>query len=183
MKKRSALAVFAALSFLALTPALPAPTAPLKGYVSDKKTDYFGYYLPVTPLRIGKWSLRNISFDTLDGFKTYETGKDPKEFAAVLLEFEDVTSPKKTNEMGEEYYTRSIRVLPTAYRVIGAQVSFLGNDKTLGAVSFEGTFDAKFLKRASNDVGPDDGDMPVLRGTVTVGGKTYPCAFTWFGGD
>ena len=90
----AALAVAFALSTSAL--AAPAAPGPLKGFVSDKSKDYFGYFLPASPIAAGKWSLRNLFVAPPADLKTFEAGKSDKAFGGVMIEFEDLTSPVKT---------------------------------------------------------------------------------------
>jgi hypothetical protein len=45
--------------------------------------------------------------------------------------------------MGQIYHTVSVRVMPTAYRVDGQEVSFHGVDPRLGQVTFTGAFDLR----------------------------------------
>ncbi|MEJ1970031.1 MAG: hypothetical protein WDN03_15580 [Rhizomicrobium sp.] len=159
-----------------------AAEVPLKGYVSDKSKDYFGYFLPTAPIKVGKFQLRNLFLGAKGDFVQYEGGKSDKAFAAVMIEFDDVTSPKKTGEDGQEFYTNTVRILPGAYAIGNGKVRFAGTDKALGAVTFEGALSADFFKKPAADV-PHPDDHPVLKGKLTVGGKSFDAAFNWFGGD
>ena len=174
-----AVAIFAALAGGALA---ATPPAPAKSFVSDKSKDYFGYFLPADPVKIGKWQVRNLFIAPTDDLKTFEAGRSDKAFGGVMVEFEDVTSPMKTGEDGNPYHTGQIRVLPLAYHVGMDKVTFAGTDKALGPVTFVGTFDKDFFKKPSQGV-PHPDDRPMLRGKLTIGGKVYPAAFNWFGGD
>jgi len=176
----AALAVAFALSTSAL--AAPAAPGPLKGFVSDKSKDYFGYFLPASPIAAGKWSLRNLFVAPPADLKTFEAGKSDKAFGGVMIEFEDLTSPVKTGEDSIPYHTGQIRVLPTAYAVGNGRLRFVGTDKVLGTVSFEGTFGADFFKKPTPDV-PHPDDHPVLKGKLTIAGKSFDASFNWFGGD
>lgn len=151
-------------------------------FTSDSSKDYFGYFLPVTPFKLGKWELKDFFVGDKDSFKSFESGKADKAFGAVMIEFSDVTSPKKTAENGQEYYTHEIRILPIAYHVGMDKVTFAGTDKNLGAVTFVGVFDKDYFKKPTPDV-PHPDDRPMLRGKLTIGGKVYPVSFNWFGGD
>ncbi len=173
-----AAAVFAALAATALA---AAPAAPAR-FVSDKAKDYFGYFLPAEPVKAGKWQLRNLFIAPTDDLKTFEAGRSDKAFGGVMVEFEDVTSPMKSGEDGNPYHTGQIRVLPLAYHVGMDKLTFAGTDKTLGPVTFVGTFDKDFFKKPSQAV-PHPDDRPMLRGKLTIAGKVYPAAFNWFGGD
>src|SRR5882757_6041462 len=106
-----AFALFAALGGVAVAAA--APTA----FVSDKSKDYFGYFLPAPEFKLGKWQLKDFFVGDKASFKTFEAGTADKAFGAVMIEFSDVTSPKKTSEDGQEYFSREIRILPLAYHV------------------------------------------------------------------
>lgn len=181
MKAKLAMAVLAVvLSGAAL--AGPPPALPLKGFTSDKSHDYFGYYLPASPVQKGSWSVRNLFVGGKDDLKSFESGKADKAFAGVMVELEDVTSPLKTGEDGNPYHSRQIRVLPTAYGVGNGRLRFTGTDKTLGAITFEGSFAADFFKKPTADV-PHPDDHPILSGKLTIGGKVYNAKFNWFGGD
>ncbi|MEI9886832.1 MAG: hypothetical protein WDN08_10095 [Rhizomicrobium sp.] len=159
-----------------------AAIAGVKPFVSDKSKDYFGYYLPDATVKTGRYQLRNLFIGGKDEFVSFESGKADKAFAAVMAEFDDVTSPKKTGEDGQEFYTRTIRVLPTGYTVGNGIVHFAGTDKTLGAVVFDGKFEKDFFKKPTPDV-PHPDDHPILKGKLTVGKQSFTVAFNWFGGD
>jgi hypothetical protein len=100
-----------------------------------------------------------------------------------MLEFNDVTSRKGTNELGQSYFTNTIRVLPSAHRIAGNEIAFAGKDNTLGVVMFTGTLDRAALK-VEQAGEPSATGKPVLKGDVTFGGKSFEDAqFTWLGGD
>ena len=168
----------AALVFLCAASAAPQPTS----FVSDKSKDYFGYFLPASPITAGKWSLRNLFVAPPGDLKIFEVGKSDKAFGGVMAEFEDETSPTKTGEDGNPYHTGQIRVLPTAYALGNGHLHFVGTDKVLGTVTFDGTFSADFFKKPTPDV-PHPDDHPVLKGKLTIGAKSFDAAFNWFGGD
>jgi hypothetical protein len=173
----------AAAAFLMLgTVSFAAPPAPASAFVSDKSKDYFGYFLPAEPLKIGKWQLKDFFVAPTDDLKSFESGKADKAFGGVMIEFDDTTSPQKTGENGQPFYTRDTRILPLAYHVGMDKVTFAGTDKALGPVTFVGTFDKDYFKKPSPDV-PHPDDRPMLRGKLTIGGKVYPVAFNWFAGD
>ncbi|HXC55674.1 MAG TPA: hypothetical protein VNU97_10275 [Rhizomicrobium sp.] len=174
---RFAAAVVAASLF-----GMAAPLAANPAFVSDPSKDYFGYFLPTAPVKLGNWQVKDFFVGGKDDFKSFESGKADKAFGAVMLEFDDVTSPQKTAEDGQPYYTGQIRVLPTAYHVGMDRVTFAGSDEKLGAVSFVGTFDKDYFKKPSADVA-HPGDRPMLRGRLTVGKQSFNVAFNWFGGD
>jgi hypothetical protein len=155
----------------------------LHGFTSDKKQsqDLFGYYMPTKELRFGKFVLHDISMADPADFKKFESGGyKGVPFASIMLEFDDTTSQKKQGELGE-YYANAPRVLPTAYSQQGAAIQFVGTDKQVGVVAFSGTLDLAQLKKTKNG---GDANAVVLRGDLTIGGKTVKgVAFSWFGGD
>jgi hypothetical protein len=174
----------AALVFAAATMACGVPSTSagdLHGFTSDKKQDLFGYYMPTKDVRFGKFKLNNVSIAGLDDFKKFEKGGyKGVPFASVLLNFDDTSSPKKQGELGE-YYANAPRVLPSAYRVVGNTLTFIGSDKQLGVVTFSGTLDLTAIKSAQNG---GSLEKPVLKGDLAVGTKTVKgVTFTWFGGD
>jgi hypothetical protein len=174
----------ATLAFAAAVMAcgVPATNAgDLHGFTSDKKQDLFGYYMPTEELRFGKFVLHNISLADPADFKKFESGGyKGVPFAAVMFEFDDTTSQKKQGELGE-YYVNAPRVLPTAYSLQGANLQFVGTDKQVGVVAFTGTLDLAQVKKTKNG---GDANAVVMRGDLTVGGKTVKgVTFSWFGGD
>jgi hypothetical protein len=177
----------AALTFAVAALACAVPqagvTAPAtSAFVSPKNADLFGYYMPKGSPKFGKFALSNISLGGADEFKIYEHGKNTTpEYAPFMIEFNDVSSAKKTNEMGQPYYTNSARVLPMAYSITDKAVTFRGKEKQLGAASFTGTLDFKKLKAAK---AAGDSNAIVLTGDLTVGKTTLKnLKFFWFGGD
>lgn len=180
MMRRIAVLAFA---ITAMACGVPSGNAgDLHGYTSDKKQDLFGYYMPAGSVRFGKFELAHISISDTADFKKFESGGyKSTPFASVMLEFNDTTSPQKHGELGD-YYTNAPRVLPSAYRVAGDGITFIGTDKQLGVVTFSGTLDLAAIKRAQN--GGESDQIAVLKGDLTVGTKTLKnVTFTWFGGD
>ena len=172
----------------AIAEAAPAqPEVAISGFKHDPATDAFGYYMPSAETKIGKWTLSNISIGTLDDFAKYEKGeRDPPEYAPVLIEFYDESSPQVENENGGSEFTGQLRVLPTAYVVAGGKVQFAGDDPKLGHVTFSGALDVAGVKRAAGAMAETGGggDAVVLKGDLTVGDKVIRgLQFTWFGGD
>lgn len=153
----------------------------LHGFASEKTTNLFGYYMPVGEVRFGKFALNNLALGEPADFRKFESGGyKGTPYAPVMLEFDDRSSPKKQGETGE-YYANAPRVLPSSYRVRGNSVTFIGNDKQLGVVTFAGTLDVAAVKAAQNG---GRLEKPVLKGDLTVGTKTTKnVTFTWFGGD
>jgi hypothetical protein len=163
----------------AAAPASPAVAAP--AFSHDPSLEVFGYYLPTAPVTVGQFQLRNLSLGTEEDFKNWEGNHRLASYGPVMLEFDDTSSAKTTAENGAEGYAETIRVLPDRYSVSSNGVSFEGHDAKLGAVSFQGRFDAHGFAAAKR------GDAPqtvVLLGELKAGGKSFPdTRFTWFGGD
>jgi hypothetical protein len=161
-----------------------AGDAPLKGFSHDNTQDIFGYYLPKAEIKSGKFRLETFSIGTLDELKSWETGKERlTTYAPVMFSFQDLSSKPLKNEMGDTYYANEPRVLPSAYRIKGNTIAFLGTDRQVGAVSFSGTIDLKALK-AAMDGGTLTTDKVIIKGDLTIAGKSYKgVSFTWFGGD
>ena len=166
------------LRLLVLLCAFAIPVAAGPTFKSDKSHDYFGYYMPVKAPRTGPWRLRNLFIAPPADFRSFEAGREPKTYGAVMFEFDDVTSPRKRNEMGQDYYTREARVLPATYALNAAGLHFEGKDKALGRIVFDGTFAKGFFKKKGTDT-----QEPLLHGTLTVGKRSFAVDFTWFGGD
>lgn len=177
------LSCFASLfgAFLVVSAALAGP---LKGFTHDNTQELFGYYMPKTEIRSGKFRLDTFSIGTLEELKAYESGKDRMAtYAPVMFAFQDIASKPLKNEMGDTYYANEPRVLPVAYRIKGNTIAFMGRDPQVGTVTFAGTIDLKALKAAA-DGGTLSTDKVIIKGDLTVAGKLYKgVEFTWFGGD
>ena len=157
----------AAVALLAASPALA------KDFISEPKADLFGFYMPMKPVRAGSFALHNLSLGDAKAFAEFEAGRNTiKTYAPAMLEFDDVTSTKKQNELGQDYYARTFRVLPTGYRVQGNVVTFSGHDKTLGDVFFAGTLDRATLKK-QKALGPNGGFKAVLKGDLSFAGQMF----------
>ena len=164
----------------ALPAPVPAPEPQLSGFSHAPGLNLFGYYLAKAPVQFGNHRLRNVHLGAPEEFDSYEKGQRiSAAYAPLMLEFDDITSPKRENELGQPYYEISRRVLPSAYRVTGQTVSFRGRDAVLGDVTFEGQFDAKALER----VRAGGADEPVLSGVIVAMGQSVSRSFVWFGGD
>lgn len=158
----------------------PAPAARLSGFFHQPGLNLFGYYFAKTPVQFGNFKLRELHLGTAEEFASYEKGQRiSPNYAPVMLEFDDVTSPQRENELGQPYHEVSRRVLPKAYKVTSDQVSFYGQDDVLGEVSFDGQLDAKALERVRGGAAEE----PVLNGTIGAMGQKLTRAFVWFGGD
>lgn len=156
------------------------PAAHLTGFFHEPGLNLFGYYFAKAPVQFGNFKLRELHLGTAEEFASYEKGQRiSPNYAPVMLEFDDVTSPQRENELGQPYHEVSRRVLPKAYKVTSEQVSFYGQDDVLGEVSFEGQLDAKALERVRGGAAEE----PVLTGVLSAMGQKLNRAFVWFGGD
>lgn len=162
-------------------PTAPAsPAAHLTGFFHEPGLNLFGYYFAKAPVQLGNFKLRALHLGAPEEFASYEKGQRiSPNYAPVMLEFDDVTSPQRENELGQPYHQVSRRVLPKAYRVTAEQVSFYGEDPVMGAVSFDGQIDAKALER----VRAGGAEEPVLTGALAAMGQKLNRVFVWFGGD
>ena len=162
--------------------AAPAGQADPAGCTHTADADLFGYYQPTQPVQTGNWKLSNFHIGDEEAFDKWEAGTRPDPYAPVMLEFDDVTSPTATGELGNTYHTVSERILPDAYVINGADIAFVDKDSKLGKVTFHGKLDLAAIAAAKGEGGATDG--PVMTGTLTVGDKTFEnVAFTWYGGD
>ncbi|MES2033649.1 MAG: hypothetical protein V4466_05690, partial [Pseudomonadota bacterium] len=117
-------------------------------------------------VQAGNYRLTHIGVGAPSDFSQWEDGDRASVFGPILFQFEDVTSPRTTNEMGGESHAVSVRVLPQAYDLQPGKLAFKGTDPKLGAVVFDGVLDEAALAAAKAD-GASAG--PVLRGTLKVG--------------
>jgi len=170
-----------ALALASLAAQAAPPPAP--GFVYDTKADLFGYYMPQKEVRTGRFKLLMLAIGPRDDFRKFARGdRFGGTWAPVLLEFAPANAQQKQGE-GGPYWEGSFRVLPTSYAISNGQIAFTGTDKKLGPVAFQGTLDLATLK-AEQKRGTGGSGKIVLRGTLSVGGKSYPgLTFTWFGGD
>jgi hypothetical protein len=164
-----------------------APTPPQQpgagGFTHDKGADLFGYFLPASEVKVGSWKLTALSVGSEDEFAKWEAGQRTATYSPVMFEFEDVTSPLKANELGQQVHTRSVRVLASAYAISGAKLAFSGQDPAVGPVAFSGVIDLAALK-ASKAAGPNGGPATIVKGDLKIGAASFNgLAFTWFGGD
>ncbi len=154
----------------------------LAGFRHEQSVDLSGYYLPMTAIQAGNWRLHHIAMSDTAGFSAWEGGERPETYGPVMLQFDDVSSPTGTNELGGEYHTVTARVLPEAYEVTDERVRFRGQAPGVGQVSFEGALDADALETAQRNLGGSE--APVLTGTLTVGGRVFEGQrFRWWMGD
>lgn len=143
--------------------------------------DLSGYYLPAGTIEVNNHRLHHLFIGQAREFEAWEKGERTATFAPVMLQFDDLSSPTGTNELGQTYHERTVRVLPTSYEVTDEAVRFEG-DSSLGRVSFQGRLDRGALATARRNLG--GGEAPVLTGTLRIGASTFSnVKFTWFGGD
>jgi hypothetical protein len=161
----------------------PAATPPAPVTFShDPTLDGFGYYFTDAVAQSGHLKLASLNIGQASDFADWEAGKRPATYAPIFLTFDDVTSPTAENELGQTYRTISVRVMPTAYRVDGQEVSFHGVDPRLGQVTFTGAFDLDALK-AAKAAGPDE-PQAVLKGGLQIGDQQFRnISFMYFGGE
>lgn len=164
-------------------PAAATPTPTPAGFSHVKGEDLFGYYMPVTEVKVGNFRLENVTFAPEDDFNKWEAGEQGGPWGPIMFDFVDVTSQKGENELGQPNYTKTIRVLPTSYKIGGGNLQFTGTDVTLGQIQFDGTIDTAALKRArAGEQGAET--ETVLRTGLSIRGKPFKnLSFTWYGGD
>lgn len=157
--------------------------ADLSGFTYVKGEDLFGYYMPTQEVQVGNWRLDHIHMGGPAEFAQWEGGERTDTYAPVMLEFSDVTSPKGTNELGQEYHEVTARVLPTAFKVGGGDFRFAGSHPQLGEVRVDGTYDPAELARIRS-AGPGGDAAPILRTGTMIGQTPFRnLSFFWFGGD
>lgn len=162
--------------------AMPAGAADPTGFAHTADADLFGYYQPTTDVQAGNFKLSNFHIGGEEEFDKWEDGQRTATYGPVMLEFDDITSPKATNELGGEHFSVSERILPDAYVISGTDIAFVDRDSKLGKVTFRGKLDLTAIAAAKRENAATEG--PVMTGTLTVGDKTFEnVAFTWYGGD
>ncbi len=162
-----------------------APAAPVQapsGFQHDATFDAAGYYMPSGAIQIGNFRLNTIALGAESDFAQWEKGEREGLFGPILVNFDDVSSPVVTNEMGGEGHAKTLRLLPASYRLYPGDVSFAATDPALGAVKFSGAFDQTALADARK--AQVSGKTPVLHGDLQIGDKIFTGAtFTYFAGD
>ena len=159
--------------------------AQITGFSHAGGEDLFGYYLPTQPVQVGNYRLDHIHVGDGQAFLAWEAGDRMETYGPVMLEFSDVTSPQASNELGQEFHTRSIRVLPRAYRIGEGDFRFVGAHPEVGEVVMDGQLDLAQLEAEKATNGrPQDEAHPVLRMSAQIGAQAFRnLSFTWFGGD
>jgi hypothetical protein len=159
----------------------PAPVEVAPGFRHEAAFDASGFYMTPQPVQIGSYRLTHLGIGAPSDFQQWEKGERASVFGPILLQFDDVTSPIQTNEMGGEAHAVSVRVLPQAYSLSTGKVTFRGDDPKLGEVLFNGNFDPAALAQARND---GSSQAPVLRGLLKVGeAPARPVAMVYFVGE
>jgi hypothetical protein len=163
------------------SPEAAAPVPPLTGFQHDRSIDADGYFLPQTEVRVGDFVLKTVSVAPRFEFDNWEKGERTGTYAPVMFEFEDVTSPMQTNELGQESRTVQVRVLPTAYRLEQGRFKFTGKDQRLGEVVFDGAMDMAALGAAKK---AGSSTAPVVTGSLQVGAERIgDLGLTYYMGD
>jgi len=155
----------------------------------DNKAELFGYYLPPDGTKTGHYLLHDFAIGPLEDLK-WETGNDRMAtYAPVMFQFTDLSSKLvKNEESGEMEHSNEVRVLPTAYRIKGNTIAFVGSSNAIGTVTFTGTFDIKTIAKLNGEAGTDNAEAQskrdVMKGNLTIAGRPYKnIGFSWFGGD
>lgn len=168
----------------------PAPAAPVvegqavevaPGFRHEAAFDASGFYLTPQPVQIGAYRLTHLGIGAPSDFQQWEKGERASVFGPILLQFDDVSSPVQTNEIGGETHAVNVRILPQAYSLTTGKVTFRGADPKLGEVLFSGQFDAAALAQARNE---GSSQAPVLRGLLKVGDSpARPVSMVYFVGE
>jgi hypothetical protein len=160
------------------------------GFSHDNKSELFGYYLPPDGTKTGHYLLHDFAIGPLDDIKKWESGKDRMaNYAPVMFQFTDVSSKLvKNEESGEMEHSEEVRVMPTAYRIKGNTIAFVGASKEIGTVTFTGTLDLKEITKLNTEAGTDSAEAQskgdVMKGDLTIAGKLYKnIGFSWFAGE
>ena len=161
-------------------PADAPAAAAARAFSYAATSDLSGFYMPMTEVRLGKWSLNHVFVGQAAEFQAWTGAETETTFAPFMVQFDDATSPMAETELGE---TRSItaRVLPTRYAVSDDRIEFEGISAEMGAVSFEGRIDQGVLATSRRNLG-DEG--VVVTGTLTAAGQTVrDVRLRWWMGD
>lgn len=158
-----------------------APVAPA-GFAHDPGFDAAGYYRPSNNIIINNHQLDHIAVGAPSDFAGWEKGEREGVFGPIWLEFNDVRSPRETNELGAEVHTVRLRVTPQAYALSSNAIAFKGSDPTLGEVVFEGRFDEPTFAEAHKS--GSSGNQKVMIGALKLGTNTIVGqGFTYWAGD
>lgn len=157
----------------------------LTGFTHAAGEDLFGYYIPTQEVRIGDLKLDHLHIGGETEFQAWARGERSETYAPVMLEFSDLSSPKVTNELGQVVHTKTVRVLPSAYKLGQGDFRFVGSHPEIGDVRIEGTIDLEQLEaeRLDANVAAEEA-QPVLRAAAQIGPEQLKTlSFYWFGGD
>jgi hypothetical protein len=162
----------------------------ITGFSHDNKGELFGYYLPPDGTQIGHYELHDFAIGPFEDLKKWETGKKRMAtYAPVMFQFTDLSSKLvKNEESGQMEHENEVRVLPSAYRIKGNTIAFVGSSKEMGAVTFVATMNLKEIGRLNAINGTENAQAQssgdVMKGDLTVGGKTFKgIGFSWFAGE
>ena len=188
-KMASSVALAFMLALLSYAPAQASPH-----FTHDKKADLQGYYVPdwnaqtgvSTSYRAGNFVLAHIAIGSPAELKKYETSgpdADTPNYAPFMLQFDDTSSKKGENELGQTYYEITERVLPKAYTLSAKSVTFKGTSTKLGPVTFTAKPDLKKIKAARASIAHIS-ETPALVGTLTIGDTVIKdVKLMWYGGE
>ena len=164
----------------AAEPSKAGGAPPAAAFTNTASNDVSGYYMPLDPVRVGKWSLDHMFVGQAAEFQSWQGGERGATFAPVMLQFDDENSPLVQTEIGEAH-SITARVLPTSYTVNDAGVRFEGRSPELGRVIFDGRLDQGALATARRNLG-DEG--VVLTGSLKVGdAPAQAVRLRWWMGD
>src|SRR6185295_12797051 len=163
----SATGTLAAAHNLPNAEARGAATTTLTGFFSDKTHPYGGGYIPTSSIRLGDTALNaQIFIGYPNELRAFE-GHRAKNSEPVSVGLEG----QRTNSEGEIRYFTVGDMQLMGYRIGNDKLSLAGVDKKLGVITFEGSFDKKFVRRPPRELHEWIGIA--LRGTLVVGGKAF----------
>ncbi|KPP81490.1 MAG: hypothetical protein HLUCCA04_06755 [Oceanicaulis sp. HLUCCA04] len=144
----------------------------------EQNFDAYGFYMPQGGLQFGNWRLHHVSIAPDFEFEAWEAGgrRDAMPFGPVFVDFEDISSPTATNELGQEFHTVSTRVRADYYRIEDGAFTFRGTDPELGDVIIDGTLHGDVVRA-------EDTERPAFTGGIEVGGdRIRNTSLYWYGG-
>jgi len=151
-----------------------------EGFSSNIPDDVSGFYMPTIEVRQGSWRLDHVFMGRAEDFSAWEAGTREGQFAPVMLEFVDESSPTVETELGE-VHTGRVRVLPRFYSVENGLLRFVGVSEALGVVQLDARLNDEALATARRNLGAEGA---VLNGTLTLGqGAPQAVGFRWWAGD
>jgi hypothetical protein len=181
----------AALALAACDPPLEPADAPAangsvdtanlpEGFSNDLQADVSGFYMPTTEVRQGPWRLDHVFLGQQQDFAAWEGGTREGQFAPVMLEFVDETSPMAQTELGE-VRTHRVRVLPRLYSLENGLLRFVGVSEELGIVQLDAQLNDEALATARRNLGAEGA---VLNGTLSIDDlPPKAVGFRWWAGD